>query len=349
MIPVVVLGASRLVGQVLLSRLAAHPQFAIRALCDIGEERGPRPYGEVCAWTATPDMPDDMRGLKHHRGSDALLAQLGGPDVLVLSVLPDGRSAPVDRAFAAAGARVITHASDLRLAADVPLVIPDIHSVPADAALVATPNCTTVMVSLFLHPLRIRFGIASVSVVALQALSGADLTGPRAIQMIDTLDPHLHSEACALEQEVDRLFCGAFPLSAQCARVPVTVGHTLFLSFRTEKPATRGEILDCLATFELAADRAKLPTALRRPLVVEDRARRPSPKLDAARDRGMAITIGSLEACPVQGWRCVLVGNNMERGSAATLLLTAEAMAAGQRTREQPPAAEDSEPAPPKS
>lgn len=328
MIPVVVLGASRLMGQAILSRLVGHPTFAIHALCDLGADRPPKAFGEVCNWVYTPEMPEPLRHLPHHCGTAAALATCGGAGLLVLSGLADGQSAGVDRAFANAGSRVITHASDLRLDAEVPLVIPDIHPVASDASIVATPNCTTVMAGLFLHAIHAQFGIESVSAITLQALSGADLTGPSALEMNASLDPHLQGEARALEAEIDRLFSGAFPISVQSARVPVSVGHTLFLSFKTKRPATQTDIKTCLSSFELTDAKARLPSALRRPLIVEERAGRPTPRLDAGRERGMAITIGSLETCPVQGWRCVLVGNNMERGSAATLLLAAEAMAA---------------------
>ncbi|SFO40967.1 aspartate semialdehyde dehydrogenase [Roseovarius lutimaris] len=324
MTPVVVLGAARLVGQTLLQRLIGHPMFSIRAVCDLGAERAPLPYGKACDWKLTPAMPAELQDLEHHCGSAETLAKLASHDALVLSVLPDGLSGPVDRAFANCGSRVITHAAECRLDADIPLIIPDIHEIPRDARIVATPNCTTVMLSLMLSAIRSVQEINAVSVVTLQALSGADLTGPQALEILNNVDPQLCDEALALERETARIFDSAFPVSAQCARVPVTVGHTLFVSFKMAGPCSRTELVGCLRDFRLPPDLARLPTAIEHPFVVSETKGRPRPSPDAEAKTGMGLTIGGLEPCSVLDWRCVMVGNNMQRGSAATLLLTAE-------------------------
>jgi aspartate-semialdehyde dehydrogenase len=324
--PAMVLGASRLIGQALLQRLVGHPMFLVQAVCDLGPERAPMRYEKACDWALTPQMPDALKDLEHHSGSAAALSKLSSQEVLVLSVLPDGQSGPVDRAFAVGGSKVITHAAECRLDPDIPLIIPDIHDIPRDARIIATPNCTTVMISLMLNAIRVAHEISAVSVVALQALSGADLTGPRALEMVNNIDPHLSGEALALEQETARIFDNAFPVSAQCARVPVTVGHTLFVSFKTYQACSRTDIRDCLRDFRLPPERALLPTALEYPFMITETKGRPHPSHDATAAGGMGITIGGLDQCPVLDWRCVLVANNMERGSAATLLLTAETL-----------------------
>lgn len=329
MIPVVVLGAARLVGQTLLQRLDGHPMFSIHAVCDLGPERAPVPYEQACDWMLTPVMPTKLRELQHHSGSAETLVRAASPDALVLSVLPDGASGQVDRAFADRGLRVITHAAECRLDANIPLIIPDIHDISRDTRLVATPNCTTVMLSLLLCAIRSVHDIQAVSVVTLQALSGADLTGPRALEILDNVDPHLGEEALALEQETARIFDGAFPISAQCARVPVTVGHTLFVSFKLSGPCEHADLVTCLRDFKLPSEVAQLPTAIEHPFVVSETAGRPRPLPDAQVHAGMGLTIGALEPCSVLDWRCVLVGNNMQRGSAATVLLTAEKIAKG--------------------
>lgn len=329
MIPVIVLGASRLIGQALMQRLVDHPLFTIRAVADLGPEREPRPYAQVCDWRLTPYMPFGLAHLEHHSGSAQSLSGLASPEALTLSVLPDGQSKVVDLAFAGGGSRVITHAAEWRLDPDVPLIIPDIHPIPRNARIIATPNCTTVMLSLMLHALRAVSQIEAVSVVALQALSGADIQGPRALELLGNIDPRLDGEARALERETGRLFEGHFPISAQCARVPVHVGHTLFVSFRLSRRGDRAELLNCLREFRLTPERAMSETALEFPFLVTETQGRPRPVPDAGAAMGMGITIGGLESCPVFDWRCVLVGNNMERGSAATLLLTAEMLANG--------------------
>lgn len=324
MTPVVVLGASRLIGQTLLSLLAGHPWLSVVALGDLGPARDDRAFADACAWALADPMPADLAAMPHRNGDAQALAALAAPGMLVLSVLPDGQSAAVDRACAAAGARVITHGEDLRLADDVPLVIPEMMVPPPSAPLVATPNCTTVMLALALEALRPVAAIDAVMVTCLQALSGADLPGPPAMMMADNVDPHLRGEEAALERETARLFGGGFPVSAQATRVPVLVGHTLTVSVRLSRAVTAEDLAAAWAGYTVPAGLHQLPSVVAQPIRVADADARPCPNPDRDAAGGMGLTIGAIRPCPVLDWRFVLVGNNMIRGSAGMSVLTAE-------------------------
>jgi len=79
------------------------------------------------------------------------------------------------------GVRVVDNSSRFRMRPDVPLVIPEIngHLLSSDPppCLVASPNCSTIMLLTALDPIRRAFGIESVVVSTYQAVSGAGARG----------------------------------------------------------------------------------------------------------------------------------------------------------------------------
>ncbi|MCG8548209.1 MAG: hypothetical protein MJE12_28755 [Alphaproteobacteria bacterium] len=328
MTPLVVLGARRAIGQSLISRLVDHPWFEVVAFGDHGSTAKDDRFENVCDWRSCDPMSDRFRALPHRTGDAEALAGLTGPGCLVLSVLQDGRSAETDRACRAAGARVVTHAEDLRLHPNVPLVIPELMTAPLSTDLVATPNCTTVLLALALHAVRSLAEIEAVTVTCLQAVSGADLPGPSALDMLDNLFPHLRGEEAALEREMSRLFGDAFPVSAHAVRVPVRVGHTLLVSLKLSQRVDEQDLRDAWHNYEVPIALRTLPSIVERPIRVADAADRPCPEPDAHAADGMAISVGALRSCPVLDWRFVVTGNNMVRGSAGMSLLTGEWMTA---------------------
>ena len=79
---------------------------------------------------------------------------------------------------------------------DVPLVIAEVnpdhlglidvqHDRGRDGFIVTNPNCSTIMLTLALEPLR-TFGFSSVQVATMQAISGAGFNGVAAMDSITT-------------------------------------------------------------------------------------------------------------------------------------------------------------------
>ncbi len=85
--------------------------------------------------------------------------------------------------FVEAGAVVIDNSSAFRLADGVPLVVPEINAaqIPQGAGIIANPNCSTIILLLAIHPLRV-FGSFDVTVSTYQAVSGAGRAGPEALE-----------------------------------------------------------------------------------------------------------------------------------------------------------------------
>ena len=118
-----------------------------------------------------------------------------GPRI-VFSALDANAAKDVEPAFARAGHIVISNARSFRMDTSVPLLIPEInpehlallprqrreHGWPG--AIVTNPNCSTVVLSMVLAPLR-RFGLRAVNVATLQAVSGAGYPGVSALDAVD--------------------------------------------------------------------------------------------------------------------------------------------------------------------
>ena len=72
------------------------------------------------------------------------------------------------------GAVVIDNSSALRLAPDVPLIVPEINGHQAwEKTLIANPNCTTAIAAMALWPLHCHFGLKKIIMSTYQAASGA--------------------------------------------------------------------------------------------------------------------------------------------------------------------------------
>jgi aspartate-semialdehyde dehydrogenase len=337
-IPVAVLGATGVVGQRLVRALDAHPWFRPAQLL-ASERSAGRPYGEAADWRLPGDCPESVRdlevGLAHAEAVESPIA---------LSALGAEVAGPLEEQLANNGVAVISNASAHRRDADVPLLVPEVN--PGHAAaiepqrrrregqgfLVTNPNCSTIGVVMALAPLHRAFGLRRVSIVTLQAISGAGLPGVAGLTMADNVIPDIGGEGEKIEAEPLRLL-GDFDgevfrdadiaLSARVHRVAVSDGHLASLSIETERPASPEAAAEVLATFSGEPQDLELPSAPRRPLHVLA-GPRPQPVLDRDREDGMAVSVGMIERCPVLGLRLESLVHNTVRGAAGAALLNAE-------------------------
>ena len=177
--------------------------------------------------------------------------------------------------FAAAGCAVISNSSAFRMTADVPLVVPEVnadHLALIEAQswrkenggrggyIVTNPNCCAIGLVLALKPLEERFGIESLFVTTMQAVSGAGYPGVASLDILGNVVPFIKNEEEKLQEEV-RQAAGpaatathvemlAAKMSAHCNRVAVEDGHTECVSIKLRKTATREEILAAWSEFQ---------------------------------------------------------------------------------------------------
>src|SRR5947207_11871001 len=191
-----ILGATGLVGQRFIQLLEDHPQFEITALA-ASDRSEARSFGDVCSWKLATPMPQKVRAIDVQPCRPPLDCDL------IFSSLPSSIAGEIEEDFARAGYPVISNSSNHRMAADVPLLVPEINADHVKLidlqrsrrewkkGFIATnPNCTTVALVMALAPLERIFGLDAVSVTTMQALSGAGYPGVSSLDIIDNVVPY---------------------------------------------------------------------------------------------------------------------------------------------------------------
>jgi len=159
--------------------------------------------------------------------------------------------------------------------------------------------------------LQARFGrINTVSIVTLQAVSGAGYPGVSSMDIIDNVVPFIPGEEDKLETEAQKILgeinadATAFAeqttlkISATCARVPVLDGHTACVSLTFEKkpPPSPAEVKKALAEYVSEAQKLGCPSAPENAIIVMEEPDRPQPRLDRETQRGYAVSVGRVRA-----------------------------------------------------
>jgi aspartate-semialdehyde dehydrogenase len=334
-IPTAVLGATGSVGQRMISLLADHPWFVLVEAA-ASERSAGRLYGDTVRWFQNTPIPPSAGGLEIL----PIDADLKAP--LVLSALDSDVAGEVEERYARAGHLVVSNAKNHRMRGDVPLLIPEVNpdhlelvaSQPyGGGAIVTNPNCSTIGLVLALKPLHDAFGIDTVNVVTMQAISGAGYPGVSSLEIVDNLVPFIGGEEEKLETEtrkiLGRLEGGGITdaeitVSAQCNRVAVIDGHTECVSVKLHNPATLDEIIEVWEGFRAAPQWLHLPSAPSQPIHYNPADAAPQPRLHRDAEAGMAITIGRLRPCALFDYKFVCLSHNTIRGAAGGSLLAAE-------------------------
>jgi aspartate-semialdehyde dehydrogenase len=336
-----VLGATGAVGQRFIQLLAGHPWFEIGSLTASDRSIG-KPYAEAARWLLRGSMPAAVRDLVLVPSEpDAI----GRGVRLLFSALPGGSAGQVEETLAQAGYAVCSNASAHRMDTDVPLLIPDVN--PEHTALiehqrrrrgwsgfiVTNPNCSSTHLVCALKPLYDAFGLVSVSVVTMQALSGAGYPGVASLDILDNVVPFIGGEEEKIEAEPpkilgdfagDRIDEASFVISAQANRVAVRNGHLEAVSVKLRKTAAISEVARALASYEGEPQRLGLPTAPKPPIILHTEPDRPQPRLDRLAGKGMATSVGRLRPDPLFDYKFLVLGHNTIRGAAGGALLNAE-------------------------
>ncbi|PCI75830.1 aspartate-semialdehyde dehydrogenase, partial [Candidatus Aerophobetes bacterium] len=147
--------------------------------------------------------------------------------------------------------------------------------------------------------------------------------------------PYIEGEEEKIESEPRKIlaqfngsgltFSDEIKLSAQCNRVPVSVGHQVcvFASFNT--PVSIEYVHKAWEDFNPFENiREKLSMAPKQTFLYHNDLMRPQPLLDVEYDKGMGINIGRVRKCSISDIKFVALSNNLIRGAAGTGILAAE-------------------------
>jgi aspartate-semialdehyde dehydrogenase len=328
---VAVLGATGMVGQRFVELLQSHPSFRVAELAASDRSAGKR-YGDAAPWRLESDpLLQDQIVVPCEPG--AVRSRI------VFSALDKAAAVGIEAAFRDAGHLVISNASAWRMAAGVPLLIPEINPEHLDllgsgGAIVCNPNCTSIPLVFALAPLHRAFGVEAVMCASYQAISGAGYPGESAWDILGNVHPHPGDEEEKVAEE-PRKILGAlqggaitpapFPISARCVRVPVTDGHLVAAQIKLRGDPSLAQITEALQDFRAPIALPSSPTPLLR---VTTRRDRPTPRTDAMAGGGMAITIGRVERCEVFTVKLFALAHNAIRGAAGGAIANAELMLA---------------------
>jgi aspartate-semialdehyde dehydrogenase len=244
---------------------------------------------------------------------------------------------------AEAGALVIDKSSAWRMKANVPLVVPEVNpeDIRDNEGIIASPNCTTIPLTMVIDALRKRSGVERVVVSTYQAASGAG----RALS--DELDSQTRAIAAGTEPEVNitshQLAYNVIPggwsadsggyneeemklvhearkilhapemrIASTCVRVPVPIGHSESVLIETSEKIT--------------ADEARTILGSAPGLIVEDDPRAkiyPTPHHVAGKDE---VYVGRIrdDLSSDRGLMLWLVSDNLRKGAALNAVQIAE-------------------------
>src|SRR3974390_425626 len=341
-IPVGILGATGVVGQRFIQMLEDHPWFEVAWLAASDRSEG-KSYEDAVRWRLKTPIPERVLKMPVSPAGPE-----GAPKV-IFAALDAGIARELEPKFAEAGCAVVSNSSAFRMQADVPLVIPEVN--PDHLALieeqswrkksggyiVTNPNCSAIGLVVALAPLDEKFGIESLFVTTMQAVSGAGYPGVASLDILGNVIPFIKNEEEKMEEETKKLLGkvngskvipGDFAMSAQCNRVAVEDGHTESISIRLRKKAKPEEIIAAWNNYRAEPQELKLPSAPERPVVYVTANDRPQPRFDIDMGAGMTTVVGRLRPCSVFDWKFTLLSHNTIRGAAGAAVLNAELLKA---------------------
>jgi aspartate-semialdehyde dehydrogenase len=335
-----VLGASGLVGQRFCEMLSGHPFFDKPDLYATERSEG-------------KTIADVLRIPEHRIAGELLESRIRAIDVehicrekydAIFSALPGDAAAKFEVTLSSSGNRLFTNASTYRMRPDVPLVVPEVNNEHLSLVtgrkgfIVANGNCSAIGLALGLKPLE-KFGIVSVEVTTLQALSGAGYPGVPSLDAASNVIPYIESEEEKLSQEVPKMFgsisggaiiSSGITVNATCTRVPVREGHVESVTAVLRRSVTVEDVVASFNTFRSLPQELSLPSAPAVPIIVRSEADRPQPLFDVNAGepesaRGMAASVGRVRAIG-RTVRFVILTHNTIRGAAGGSVLNAEIM-----------------------
>lgn len=334
-IPVGILGATGSVGQKFIELLENHPWFEITTLA-ASEKSAGKNYKEAVNWFMKSPMADNIAKMKVQTCIPGLDCKI------VFSGLDASVAGEIEQEFAKAGYIVVSNARNHRMFDDVPLLIPEVNSDHLELVkrqkygkgfIVTNPNCSTIGLVMALKPLYDAFGIESLHVVTMQALSGAGYPGVSSIDILDNVIPYIGGEEEKMQTEPlkllgklenDKVRFADIKISAQCNRVAVSDGHLESVSVKLARKPGRDEMIKAWQNFTAEPQKLKLPTAPEKPIYYFDEPKYPQPRLHRMLGKGMAVAVGRLNDCPLLDYKFAVLSHNTIRGAAGGAILNAE-------------------------
>ncbi|KIX06125.1 aspartate-semialdehyde dehydrogenase [Rhinocladiella mackenziei CBS 650.93] len=343
-----VLGATGAVGTRFILLLAQHPLLELVAV-GASEKSAGQKYSDAVRWKQSTTMPAQVANLIVRR-----CVPTEYPDCdIIFSGLNSDVAADVEMAFLKANFAVFSNAKNFRLAPLVPLIVPvvnpgHIESIPTQrrhyqldkGLLVCNSNCAVIGLVIPAAALIQKFGpIDKVSMVTMQAVSGAGYPGVSSMDILDNIIPYIPGEEAKIPAEARKILGSLsadlsgfvnqpLRVSVACNRVSVLNGHTVCVSLRfvNRPPPTVSEVCDAMKEYTSEVQLLGCPSAPKHAIVVLDEADRPQPRLDIETERGYACSVGRIreDESGIFDIQFVALSHNTILGAAGASILNAE-------------------------
>lgn len=224
--------------------------------------------------------------------------------------------------FLKANLAVFSNAKNYRRDPIVPLVVPTVNLSHFDVIphqrkhyglekgfLVCNSNCAVIGVVIPFAALQREFGpVHQVSVVTMQAVSGAGYPGVSSMDILDNVVPFISGEEDKLETEAQKILGTVngevtgfdeqreLKISAACNRVAVLDGHMACVSLRFVKrpPPSAEKVKRAMREYVSDAQKLGCPSAPQNAIMVMDEPDRPQPRLDRETHRGYTVSVGRI-------------------------------------------------------
>jgi aspartate-semialdehyde dehydrogenase len=336
-----ILGATGAVGQKFIRLLQNHPWFSIAALGASSRSAGKK-YREAANWIEPITMPRPVADLTVKTCTPE---EFSGID-FVFSGLDASVAGDVERSFAEAGIPVISNAKNFRTDPTVPLLVPEVNPNHIDLIktqkftsdgkgwIITNPNCVAVPLATSLKPLHDHYGIESVILTSMQAVSGAGYPGVPSLDILGNVVPFISGEESKIHAEPLKLLGtlsdgtlthAQFPIQATATRVPVINGHMLSVTVGLDKkPASAKEVKQLFRNWKSPVAGLYLPSAPEHPIFYHDDERYPQPRMHADSENGMSTSVGRLRTSNVLDISYIAMAHNTIRGAAGGAILNAE-------------------------
>ena len=223
--------------------------------------------------------------------------------------------------FLKAELAVFSNAKNYRRDPLVPLVVPTVNLPHFDVIphqrkhyglkkgfLVCNSNCAVIGIVIPFAAIQKEFGpVDQVSVVTMQAVSGAGYPGVSSMDILDNVVPFISGEEDKLETEASKILGKVngevtgfvdqeMKISAACNRVPVLDGHTACVSLRFKnrsgpKPSAEA-VKKAMSSYVSEAQTLGCPSAPEPPILVMEEPDRPQPRLDRNTSNGYTVSVG---------------------------------------------------------
>lgn len=345
-----ILGATGAVGQKFIRLLQNHPWFNITAV-GASERSAGKFYREAANWIESSPLPVKIAELK----VKPCHSEAFQPIDFVFSGLDSSVAESIEADFAGAGIPVISNAKNYRMHEHVPLLVPEVnpdhidlidHQTFSDNGngwIVTNPNCVVIPLVMALKPIHERYGLKSVILTSMQAISGAGYPGVPSLDILGNVIPLISGEEPKIETEPLKLLGSLkgtsiefanIPIQATATRVPVRNGHMLSVSASLETlPESTEELKSVFTSWKNPLRELDLPSSPKYPLYVYEDQRYPQPFLHANEENGMRTAIGRVRTGEVMDISFIAMAHNTVRGAAGGAILNAELLAAKGKLR----------------